>query len=293
MPTLPTVLVFGRSGQLATALSAHQAPTIIALGRSEADVTSEEAVRAALGRYRPQLVINASAYTAVDKAESERAAAEALNSSAPGLLAQASEEAGAAFVHVSTDYVFDGEAGAPYAETHPTSPVNFYGETKEKGERAVLAAGGRQAIIRTSWVFSGGGANFVRTMLRLASERDAIGVVADQQGRPTSAADLALACLAVGERLLAGDQAARGVFHFANAGDANWAELASAVMEEAARLGARTAAIRPITTADYPTPAKRPRDSRLATGRIEALMGAAPRPWRAALPEAVASIIRG
>jgi dTDP-4-dehydrorhamnose reductase len=235
-------------------------------------------------------VFNASAYTAVDKAEAERDAALALNATAPGVMASCCVEAGAAFVHVSTDYVFDGEQGAPYLESHPTSPVNFYGETKRRGELAVLDAGGRTAVIRTSWVFSGSGSNFVRTMLRLARDREEVGVVGDQYGRPTGATDLAEACLAVGDRMTADDGSATGIFHFANSGDTTWAEFADAVMGEAAGLGIRPARIRAITTADYPTLAKRPRDSRLATARIEALMGRAPRPWSAPLRAAVRAL---
>jgi dTDP-4-dehydrorhamnose reductase len=284
---MPSVLVFGKSGQLATALRAQTGRSVLALGRGDVDITSADAVRAAIRQHLPGLVINASAYTAVDKAEAERDAALALNSTAPGVMAACSAEVGAAFVHVSTDYVFDGEQGAPYMESHPASPVNFYGETKRRGEQAVLEAGGRAAVIRTSWVFSGGGANFVRTMLRLARDREEIGVVGDQYGRPTGASDLAEACLAIGDRMSSGDGSATGIFHFANSGDATWAEFADAVMREAAGLGLKHARIRPITTADYPTPAKRPRDSRLATVRFEALMGAAPRPWIAPLREAV------
>ena len=287
---MPAVLVFGKSGQLATALRAHAGISVLALGRADVDITSVNAVRAAIRQHQPGLVINASAYTAVDKAEAERDAALALNATAPGIMAVCSAEAGAAFVHVSTDYVFDGEQGAPYAECHPTSPVNFYGETKLRGEQAVLNASDRAAVIRTSWVFSAGGANFVRTMLRLAGDRHEIGVVGDQHGRPTGASDLAEACLAVGERMAAADGSATGIFHFANAGDATWANFAEAVMKEAAGLGLKHARIRHITTPDYPTPAKRPRDSRLATSRIEALMGRATRPWSAPLREALLAL---
>ncbi len=287
---MPSVLVFGKSGQLATALCRQPGRAVRALGRADVDVTSAHAVRAAILEHRPALVINASAYTAVDKAEAERDAALALNATAPGVMAGCSVEAGAAFVHVSTDYVFDGEAGAPYAENHPTSPVNFYGETKQRGEEAALNAGGRVAVIRTSWVFSGGGANFVRTMLRLAGDRDEIGVVSDQHGRPTGAADLAEACLAVGDRMVEYASAA-GIYHFANSGETTWAQFAEAVMQEAVGLGMKAARIRPITTAEYPTLAKRPRDSRLGTDRIEALMGKAPRQWSAPLAEAVKALM--
>ena len=283
----PSVLVFGKSGQLAVALSSQQGRSIRALGRADVDVTAVDSVRAAIRQSRPDLVINASAYTAVDAAESERDAALALNAEAPGVLAACAAEAGVAFVHVSTDYVFDGSSGTPNSEDDPLSPVNFYGETKRLGERAVLERGGRSAIVRTSWVFSGGGNNFVRTMIRLAKDRDEIGVVADQHGRPTGADDLAAASLAIGDRIVAGQESAVSIFHFANTGDTTWAQFAEAVMEEAGNVGLKTARIRPITTAEYPTRAKRPRDGRLNTSRVEAFLGVRPRSWREPLREAV------
>lgn len=277
------LLVIGKAGQLATALRAVDA-RMICLGRGEIDIMSADDVRRALEAHAPAAVINAAAYTAVDRAESEQGEALALNAVAPGIIAAACVERATPFVHVSTDFVFGGETGAPYAEDHPTDPVNFYGESKARGERAVQAQGGRAAIIRTSWVFSETGRNFVKTMLRRASEQDEIAVVADQVGRPTSARSLAGACVAVADAMTA-DAAAAGLYHVANRGEASWFELAEAVMAEARRRGWRAAHIKAIATAEYPTAAKRPRDSRLATGRIEALLGREIQHWREALGE--------
>lgn len=277
------VLVIGESGQLATCLR-RVAADAVCLGRTAVDVTALDQVSQILAAHRPRAVINAAAYTGVDKAETDRDAAMLLNGHAPGVLATACASAGIPFVHISSDYVFNGETGAPYPEDFPTDPVNFYGLTKQRGEEAALGAGGRVAVIRTSWVFSDVGANFVKTMLRLAGDRDEIGVVSDQAGCPTSAADLARACLAM-TAWLQERESASAVFHFANAGETTWAEFAEAVMEEARLRDQKAARIRPITTSEYPTPARRPRDSRLATGRIASLLKSPPQHWRTALSE--------
>jgi dTDP-4-dehydrorhamnose reductase len=278
-----TLLVIGRSGQLATALRERVAG-VACLGRSDIDLMSIDAVRAAIKTHAPRAVVNAAAYTAVDRAETERDLALGLNATAPEIMARACAEAGVPFVHVSSDYVFNGERGAPYAEDHPTDPVNFYGETKVRGEEAVLEQGGRTAVVRTSWVFSDTGTNFVKTMIRLAGEREEISVVADQRGRPTSAWSLADACTAIADAMSTHEDAA-GIYHFANGGEAVWFELAQSVMDELTARGHRAARIRPISTAEYPTPAKRPADSRLATGRIEALLAREIPHWHAALAE--------
>lgn len=287
---MATILVFGKSGQLASAVRAYPGLNVVALGRADVDITSINAVRAAIRQWTPDFVINAAAYTLVDKAETERESALALNVYAAEFIAIGCAEMRVPLVHISSDYVFDGQVGAPYGESHATCPVNFYGESKALGEQAVLAAGGYAAVVRTSWVFSAGGSNFVRTMLRLAATRPEIGVVGDQFGRPTAAGDLAEACLVIGGRMAAGDGAAGGIFHFSNTGRVTWAEFATSVMQEAAAAGLRTARIRTITTPDYPTPAKRPRDSTLATGRIEAFMGKAPRAWAPPLSDVVRTL---
>jgi dTDP-4-dehydrorhamnose reductase len=284
------LMIVGESGQLAIALKRAE-PHAIALGRTKVDITAAESVNDALDRVRPSRVINASAYTGVDKAETEQDAAMALNAHAPGVLAQACAIRSIPFVHVSTDYVFNGRTGAPYQEDDPTDPVNFYGQTKELGERAVRAAGEGSSIIRTSWVFSDSGVNFVKTMLRLAETREEIGVVSDQIGRPTSASDLADACLAVAADMRRGGPGRN--YHFANLGETSWAGLAEAVMRAAAMRGSKSARIRPIATSDYPTPACRPRDSRLAIGRIEALMGKPIPHWISALENVCDALIPG
>ncbi|HWA00038.1 MAG TPA: dTDP-4-dehydrorhamnose reductase [Caulobacterales bacterium] len=279
------ILVLGKNGQLAQALAARNSDklAIVALGREACDLLRPDSIAAALAREAPNAVINAAAYTAVDKAESEPDAAMALNAVAPGAMAAACAARGTPFVHVSTDYVFDGLKTSPYVETDPIAPQSVYGRTKAEGEAAVTHAGGEAAILRTSWVYASTGANFVRTMLRLAATREELGVVADQLGRPTWARDLADACLASAIALANRDAAARGVFHYGGAGDATWADFADAIFAEAAKRGMPSARVNRITTADYPTPAKRPANSRLATTKIEAALGLRARPWREAL----------
>ncbi|MEJ0059347.1 MAG: dTDP-4-dehydrorhamnose reductase [Terricaulis sp.] len=278
------VLVIGKTGQLARelALRAPNDLAVTAIGRPELDLANPTNAAAFVRDFPCDAVINASAYTAVDKAESELDAAMLLNAEAPGAIAAACAARDIPFVHVSTDYVFDGEKSAPYVETDATEPQGAYGRSKLTGETFVLTAGERAAIIRTSWVYASHGANFLRTMLRLAETRDELGVVADQFGRPTWAADLADVCLAVTRELAARNANAQGVFHYAGAGDATWADFAEAIFAASAQRGGPSARVRRITTAEYPTPAKRPANSRLDTTKIEAL-GVTPRPWREAV----------
>lgn len=280
--THASLLVFGKSGQVAAALA--EAGGATCLGRGDVDVLSRESVAAAISAHAPQAVINAAAYTAVDKAESDREQAMALNAVAPGTIAWACAAADVPLVHLSTDYVFDGAGGAPYPEGAPVSPLNVYGESKARGEGAVLSASGRAAVLRTSWVFSERPGNFVTTMLRLAGEREEISVVADIAGRPTSSHSLARACIALADAMM-DDRSAGGVYHFTNDGEASWSVLAEAVMDEARTRGWKAARIRPIASADHPAQARRPQDSRLATGRIERLLGRIAPHWRVALGE--------
>lgn len=284
-----SLLVIGKSGQLASALQARE-PGVACLGRDDVDVLSLDSLKAALAVHEPRAVINAAAYTAVDQAESEREQAMALNVVAPRNLARVCADARVPLVHVSTDYVFDGE-DAPYAEDAPVHPLNVYGETKARSEQAVLGQGGRVAIVRASWVFSERGGNFVTTMLRLAKERAEIDVVSDVTGRPTSAHALAEACLGVAAAMV-GDKGVGGLFHFANDGEATWSVLAEAVMDEARVRGWKAARIRPIPAAQYPAKARRPRDSRMATGKIERLLGKAPPHWRVALGDVLDRVAR-
>lgn len=253
----PPLLVFGQTGQLAREL-ARLAPQARFLGRTEADLADPAACAALIAAQAPAAVINAAAWTAVDLAETEEAAATQINAAAPTAMAEACAARDIAFVHVSSDYVFDGQGQTPFAPGDPTAPLGAYGRSKQAGEAGVLAAGGRAVVLRTSWVFSAHGANFVKTMLRLGAARPSLGVVGDQIGGPTPARDLAAACLRIAEALRR-DPGLAGVQHFAGAPDVSWADFAQAIMTEAGLACAITA----IATSDYPTPARRPANSRL------------------------------
>jgi dTDP-4-dehydrorhamnose reductase len=293
---MPRILIVGANGQLGAELKRAPAPdgwTLLPAGRDDLDLARAGAVRRSIEALRPDAIINAAAYTAVDKAESEPELAFAVNRDGAAALAQAAAALSAPLVHVSTDYVFAGDKPAPYVETDPKAPLGVYGRSKSEGEDAVLAAHPRAAVLRTSWVYSPHRANFVKTMLRLGESRDEVGVVADQVGRPTAAADLAAACLAVTEKLIAGEPAAAGVFHYAGAGDASWADFAEAIFAEAEKRGRKPVRVKRITTADYTTPAKRPANSRLDTAKIETALGVRPRPWKEALEDCIAELLRG
>ena len=281
------LLVLGAEGQVARELARlgpEQGWTVTRIGRAQADLASAE-IGPLLSEHRPALVVNAAAYTAVDRAETEPDAAHALNADLPARAARACADAGVSFVHISTDYVFDGSKPTPYVEDDPLAPLGVYGRTKAEGERAVQAAGGRAAVVRTAWVYGAEGANFVRTMLRLAKTRDEVGVVADQYGNPTAAGDVARACLKLGDRLCADDPDALGVFHAAGEGDTTWAGFAAAVFAESARRAGPSARVRPITTAEYPTPAARPANSRLDCAKLARTVGWRPPAWRGRLAE--------
>jgi dTDP-4-dehydrorhamnose reductase len=287
---MKTLLVFGRAGQVAGELVRLNLPgwRVAAFGRETLDLTHDD-IAAFIAKAAPDAVINAAAYTAVDKAESEAEAAYALNRDAPGKMAKACAARNIPFVHISTDYVFDGSKPEPYTEEDPIAPLGVYGASKAAGEAAVEAAQGRWAILRTSWVYGATGANFVRTMLRVGQAREEVGVVDDQHGRPTSAREVALAAVAAVQALEARD-APLGVLHIAGGGDATWADLAEEVfvrMEK--RLGKRPV-LKRITTADYPTPARRPVNSRLDGPRAEALLAWKPRPWRESLAQCLDEI---
>lgn len=229
-------------------------------------------------------IVSCAAYTAVDRAESEPELAHAINALAPGILAEEAARANIPIIHVSTDYVFDGSKDAPYVETDAVNPVGVYGRTKEAGEAAVRAACSNHAIIRTAWVVSAGGANFINTMLRLGNERPELGVVNDQVGCPSSADDIALALLRVAERL--GDRC--GTWHFVNSGEASWYDLAAHIFTAAETKGLPVPKLNRISTAQYPTPAKRPANSRLNTGKFAADFDSVPRPWQAAIDDILA-----
>lgn len=274
------LLVFGKTGQVAIEL-ARRAPEARFLGRDEADLTDPAASAAAIRAHRPDAVINAAAWTAVDKAEAEEAAATLVNGDAPAAMARACAELSVPFLHVSTDYVFAGEGEMPFRPGDPVAPLGAYGRSKLKGEEGVRAAGGAHLILRTSWVFSAHGANFVKTMLRLGRERETLNVVADQHGGPTPASAIADALLTIAAQMAAG--APGGTHHFSGAPDTTWADFAAAIMAEA-RLSCR---IGRIATADYPTPARRPLNSRLDCSALETAFGIARPDWRRDLADVV------
>lgn len=288
------VLVIGGSGQLGIELTRAALPSGWSLGapaRDMFDIANTSAIAALVAAQRPDIIINASGYTAVDKAESEPELAFALNRDGPGALANAAAAVDAALVHVSTDYVFSGDGDRAYLEADPKAPLGVYGRSKSEGEDAVLTADARAAIVRTSWVFSPHRANFVKTMLRLGETREEIGIVADQHGRPTSARDLAETCIALAQHLHNHDARAEGVFHLANTGDTTWADFAEAIFAGAAQRGRKSVRVNRISTADYPTPARRPANSRLDTTKISALLGTPPRAWRTALDECLDELL--
>ena len=280
-----TILVLGRNGQVAREL-AGLAPLpgfdLAFAGRERFDLATGDPA-ALVAEIAPAAVINAAAYTAVDRAESEPDAAFRLNRDIPGALALACAARAIPLVHFSTDYVFDGDKPEPYVEDDPIAPRSVYGRSKAEGEAALLAAGGLGAILRTSWVYSAYGANFVKTMLRLAETRDELGVVADQLGRPTWARDCAQGALTLVQALLEPSPPALEVFHLSGAGDATWADFAEAIFERSAERGGNKPVVKRIATADYPTPARRPANSRLDCGKIGRVLGVEARPWREGL----------
>ncbi len=247
-------------------------------GRERCDLFTDDPA-ALIEALAPAAVINASAYTAVDKAESEPDAAFRLNRDAVGQMARACAARDLPFVHISTDYVFDGEKPTPYVEIDPIAPLGIYGASKAAGEAEVDAAGGAATIFRTAWVFSPFGSNFIKTMRRLSDERDVLAVVADQHGRPTLAADIAALSITAVHRGLDGDHSLQGLFHLAGADDATWADVAEHVFQDTERRTGRRPNLTRIATADYPTPARRPANSRLNTAKLEAATGWSPRPW--------------
>jgi len=283
------ILVTGRAGQVATALSerAVSVPGIelLALGRPELDLEKPDTVEAAIAAAAPGLVINAAAYTAVDRAETEAAQAFAVNRDGAAAVARAAAATGAALVQISTDYVYPGDGHAPYRESDPTGPANVYGRSKLEGEEAVLAAHPRAFILRTAWVYSPFGANFVKSMLRLAAEREVLGVVDDQHGNPTGALDIADTLLAIAPRLVSGE--AGGIYNFAGAGSTSWCGFAREIFARSAARGGPSARVDAITTAQYPTPARRPANSRLDTSALTQRFAIVPRAWQLSLGETI------
>lgn len=288
------LLIVG-AGQLGTELARLSWPvgvTVVQHDQDSLDITDHAAVQALVGGLRPFLVINAAAYTAVDKAEGDVDTAFAVNRDGPAHLAEACAATGAALVHVSTDYVFDGSKPEPYAETDPVAPLGVYGLSKEAGEQAVRDRLSRAIILRTSWVFSAHGHNFAKTMLRLAAERDELRVVADQHGCPTAAADLAQAIqIAAHECLTRPDgETLWGTYHFCGTGPTTWHGFAEAIIDKQAAISGRRPVVRPIATEDFPTPARRPANSVLDTTKFARAFGHVPRSWRDGLSEVLAEL---
>jgi dTDP-4-dehydrorhamnose reductase len=281
------LLLLGGSGQVGTEFQALPLPRgveVVAPDQGALDLAHRDAIDSVIAEGSWSAVINAAAYTDVDRAEGEEAKALAVNGEAPAWLAAATSRLGIPLVHISTDYVFDGHKGAPYVESDAPSPLNAYGRTKLAGEQAVAAGNARHLIVRTSWVYSPYRRNFVRTILRLASERDRLTIVADQRGCPTAAQDVADVCLSLALRCASSPESGPyGLYHFAGGGEATWHEFAKTIVE-LARLP-RSIEVAPIDTEDYPTPAKRPTDSRLDCGALDRDFRIKPRPWRKALKD--------
>jgi dTDP-4-dehydrorhamnose reductase len=290
------ILVTGASGQLGDALvkflTARHIP-FSAVSRPEFDFEKPETITHCFDAIKPDLVINAAAYTAVDKAEADQDAAKAGNHTGPLALAKLCETANIPFIHVSTDYVFDGNKGAPYVETDPTSPTGVYGATKRDGEDAILATDTKAIILRTSWVYAAHGKNFARTMLNAGRKMPCLRVVADQRGTPSAAPDLAAAILGIVDKVNAtGWQPEyRGVFHATGAGETTWHGFACAIFKEAARHGYTAPEVQPIATTDWPTPTRRPPDSRLDGEKLSRVFGVALPDWRWSLGGVVTGLL--
>ncbi len=292
MSALP-ILLFGAGGQLGrelAALAQERGIALVGLTRTEGDITDAAAVAAALQRCRPGLVVNAAAYTAVDKAEHAVEAAYAANATGPAILAGATAAAGVPLLHISTDYVFDGSKTGPYAESDPVAPLGVYGASKAQGEALIRAAQPHHLILRTAWVYGLHGGNFLKTMLRLAAERETLRVVADQRGCPTATRDLAEAILAVRAALVAGAEP-WGTYHFAGQGETTWHGFASDIVAAQAIVTGRAPRVEPIATADYPTPARRPANSALDSGLFAATFGYRAKPWQERAREVVAALL--
>lgn len=270
------ILVFGKTGQVATEL--QRLGSVVALGRDQVDLSYPQACADAIRAHTPSAVINAAAYTAVDRAEGDEDLATIINGDAPTAMAQACVDLGIPLAHISTDYVFHGTGDTPWASNDPTAPQNAYGRSKLAGEIGIRDSGAVYSILRTSWVVSSHGANFVKTMLRLSDTQDALTVVADQIGGPTPARDIAAACFQMAEQLIQ-DPSKSGTYHYSGAPDVSWADFARAIFDQAGR----TVTVTPIPTIDYPTPAKRPLNSRMDCSAMGQTFGIARPDWRGGL----------
>lgn len=289
-----SILITGGSGQLGVALARAAWPEgwhAVVIDRNDLDLTDPDAIIAKVAERPWAAVINCAAYTAVDKAESDAVAAWRVNALAPAAFGMACAQADIPLVQVSTDYVFAGDKNGVWEVDDPVAPLGVYGASKLGGELAVATSGARHAIVRTAWVVSAHGANFVKTMLRVAAERELLRVVDDQRGSPTSAADLAEALVTIAHRLAEDEAAPTGIFHFSNAGATSWAGFASEIFRQSKARGGPAALVEPITTVEYPTPAQRPANSLLSHVAIGAAYGITPRPWQEALGDILDELI--
>lgn len=290
------IAVTGQHGQVALSLVERAAAAgieLTAIGRPALDLERPETIAPALISAKPDLIVNAAAFTAVDLAESEPATALKVNGDAAGEIAATARRLGVPMIQISTDYVFDGSLDRPYREDDVVGPISAYGRSKLAGEEAVASTTSDHAILRTAWVYSPFGKNFVRTMLRLGSEREVVGVVADQAGSPTSALDIADAILAVAGNLAAhpDDAALRGIFHMGAQGEAVWADVAEAIFADAKKAGRAAVRVERIATSDYPTPARRPANSRLDSAKLAAIHGVRLPHWRTSLTACVTRLL--
>lgn len=281
------ILLTGGSGQVGTCFQALDWPDTVTIDAPSSDIfnmADSAVMNSYLALHSYDAVINCGAYTAVDKAESEPELAHAINGAATAILAEYAAHHSIPLLHVSTDYVFDGAKNSPYSEDDPVGPLGIYGGSKLAGEQAITASTAQAIIMRTAWVLSPHGHNFLKTMLRLGAERDALSVVADQHGNPTSAHDIARTLQTLLYAMLDNKQA-RGIYHFVNSGDTSWHGLASHIFDVAAQRTGTAPALTAIPTSDYPTPAKRPANSRLLTDKIQRDFGITPRSWKIAVDD--------
>jgi len=291
------LLITGSNGQLGNSIRVRindilpQAECLFT-DIEELDICNKEQVNTLIKEFSPDYLINCAAYTSVDKAESDSEAAFRINGEAPGILAAAMEAVSGCIIHISTDYVFSGQAFRPYTESQPTAPQGVYGKSKLKGELAVLANNSQAVIIRTSWLYSEFGHNFVKTMLRIARDRTSVGVGDDQIGSPTSALYLATALQRIVLRMVEDSSAPTGIYHYVNAGRASWAELAEYVFSVSRSLGGPYASVQKISSSEYPTPVRRPAFSVLATNKIQNDYAIYPEPWRLSVEKIVSELIK-
>ncbi|WP_188008909.1 dTDP-4-dehydrorhamnose reductase [Grimontia hollisae] len=283
------VLITGSSGQvgrcLVEQLTEMKEAKFLALDRKALDITDESAVNKIVSSFLPDVIINSAAYTAVDRAEEEVELTYAINRDGPANLAKAADKVGAAILHISTDYVFAGNKHGEYIETDDTAPQSVYGKSKLAGEHAVAKACKRHIILRTAWVFSEHGSNFVKTMLHVAETRDSLGIVADQFGGPTYAGDIAKALISIARSITSNNKICFGIYHFSGLPHVSWYEFSKKIFDEAMQQGVlnKTIKVNSISTLDYPTPAKRPENSKLNNKKIQTQFGIEPSDWQSAL----------